>query len=40
MTKYTMGFYLAGILGGVVLTQARRYLAERLVLGRDGASDC
>ena len=28
MTKYTMGFYLAGILGGVVLTRARRYLAS------------
>ncbi|HEY3973134.1 MAG TPA: glycosyltransferase family 39 protein [Candidatus Sulfotelmatobacter sp.] len=26
MTKYTIGFYLAGILGGVVLTSARRYL--------------
>jgi len=26
MTKYTMGFYLAGILGGVLLTRARRYL--------------
>jgi hypothetical protein len=26
MTKYTMGFYLCGILGGVVLTRARRYL--------------
>jgi hypothetical protein len=26
LTKYTMGFYLAGILGGVVLTRARRYL--------------
>ena len=25
-TKYTMGFYLAGILGGVALTSARRYL--------------
>jgi hypothetical protein len=25
-TKYTMGFYLAGILGGVALTNARRYL--------------
>ena len=25
-TKYTMGFYLAGILGGVVLTNARRHL--------------
>ena len=28
MTKYTMGFYLAGILGGVVLTRARRYLTS------------
>ena len=28
MTKYTMGFYLAGILGGLVLTRARRYLAS------------
>jgi hypothetical protein len=28
MTKYTMGFYLAGILGGLVLTQARKYLAS------------
>jgi hypothetical protein len=28
MTKYTMGFYLAGILGGLVLSQARRYLAS------------
>jgi hypothetical protein len=26
MTKYTMGFYLCGILGGVALTRARRYL--------------
>ena len=26
MTKYTMGFYLAGILGGLVLTRTRRYL--------------
>jgi hypothetical protein len=26
LTKYTMGFYLAGILGGVALTRARRYL--------------
>ena len=26
MTKYTMGFYLAGILGGIVLTGARRHL--------------
>lgn len=28
MTKYTMGFYLAGIFGGVLLTRARRYLAS------------
>src|SRR4029077_4985711 len=27
MTKYTMGFYLAGITGGIVLTRARRFLA-------------
>lgn len=27
-TKYTMAFYVAGIVGGVVLTQARRYLAS------------
>jgi 4-amino-4-deoxy-L-arabinose transferase-like glycosyltransferase len=26
MTKYTMGFYLSGILGGVALTRARRYV--------------
>src|SRR5271169_4652060 len=26
LTKYTMGFYVAGILGGVALTRARRYL--------------
>jgi Dolichyl-phosphate-mannose-protein mannosyltransferase len=26
LTKYTMGFYLCGILGGVLLTRARRYL--------------
>jgi hypothetical protein len=26
MTKYTMAFYVAGILGGAVLTRARRYL--------------
>jgi len=26
LTKYTMGFYLAGILGGVLLTRARRFL--------------
>src|SRR5246500_2588680 len=27
-TKYTMAFYVAGIVGGVVLTSARRYLAS------------
>jgi 4-amino-4-deoxy-L-arabinose transferase-like glycosyltransferase len=26
MTKYTMGFFVAGIVGGVILTPARRYL--------------
>jgi hypothetical protein len=29
MTKYTMAFYLAGILGGLVLTQARRFLGSK-----------
>ena len=28
LTKYTMGFYLGGILGGVLLTRARRYLGS------------
>ena len=28
LTKYTMGFYLCGILGGLVLTRARRYLGN------------
>ncbi|HYM77534.1 MAG TPA: glycosyltransferase family 39 protein [Candidatus Dormibacteraeota bacterium] len=28
LTKYTMGFYLCGIMGGLVLTRARRYLAS------------
>ena len=28
LTKYTMGFYLAGIMGGVLLTPARRYLGS------------
>ena len=28
MTKYTMGFFLAGVLGGVVLTRARRFLGS------------
>src|SRR5271169_5376434 len=27
-TKYTMGFFLAGIMGGVLLTPARRYLGS------------
>jgi hypothetical protein len=27
-TKYTMGFYLAGVMGGVLLTPARRYLGS------------
>ncbi|HEY6181769.1 MAG TPA: glycosyltransferase family 39 protein, partial [Terriglobales bacterium] len=29
MTKYTMGFYLAGIVGGLVLTEARRFLGSK-----------
>jgi hypothetical protein len=29
MTKYTMAFYVAGILGGVVLTGARRFLGSK-----------
>ena len=28
LTKYTMGFFLCGILGGVLLTRARRYLGS------------
>jgi len=28
MTKYSMGFYVAGIVGGLVLTRARRFLAS------------
>src|SRR6202049_5017727 len=28
LTKYTMGFYLCGIVGGLVLTRARRYLGS------------
>src|SRR5450631_3358045 len=27
-TKYTMGFYLAGVMGGVLVTRARRYLGS------------
>jgi 4-amino-4-deoxy-L-arabinose transferase-like glycosyltransferase len=33
MTKYTMAFYVAGIVGGVLLTQARRYLASPWLWG-------
>jgi hypothetical protein len=29
MTKYTMAFYVAGIVGGIVLTQARRFLGSK-----------
>jgi len=29
LTKYTIVFYIAGVLGGVVLTHARRYLGSR-----------
>jgi len=29
MTKYTMAFYVAGILGGLVLTEARRFLGSK-----------
>jgi dolichyl-phosphate-mannose-protein mannosyltransferase len=29
MTKYTMAFYVAGIVGGAVLTRAQKYLASR-----------
>ena len=29
MTKYTMAFFVAGILGGMLLTDARRYFANR-----------
>src|ERR1035437_5932969 len=28
LTKYTMGFYVCGILGGVLLTRSRRYLGS------------
>jgi dolichyl-phosphate-mannose-protein mannosyltransferase len=28
LTKYTMGFYVAGIMGGVLLTRGRRYLGS------------
>jgi len=29
MTKYTMGFYVAGILGGMALTEARRFFSNK-----------
>jgi len=32
-TKYTMGFYVAGIVGGVLLTQARKYLLSPWLWG-------
>jgi len=32
-TKYTMGFYVCGIVGGVLLTRARRYLASGWLWG-------
>jgi hypothetical protein len=33
MTKYTMGFFVAGIVGGVLLTPARRYLKSPWLWG-------
>lgn len=33
LTKYTMAFYVCGIVGGVVLTRARRYLASGWLWG-------
>jgi len=36
MTKYTMGFYLAGIVGGMVLTRTRRFLATKWFWGGVG----
>src|ERR1700730_13185234 len=36
LTKYTMGFYLCGILGGLVLTRARRYLGSAWFWGGMG----
>lgn len=32
-TKYTMGFFLCGVIGGVLLTRNRRYLASRWFWG-------
>jgi 4-amino-4-deoxy-L-arabinose transferase-like glycosyltransferase len=36
MTKYTMCFYLAGIVGGALLTRARRFLASKYFWGGVG----
>lgn len=36
MTKYTMCFYVAGIVGGALLTRARRFLASRWFWGGIG----
>jgi 4-amino-4-deoxy-L-arabinose transferase-like glycosyltransferase len=33
MTKYTLAYLVAGLVGGVALTQARRYLASRWLWG-------
>jgi 4-amino-4-deoxy-L-arabinose transferase-like glycosyltransferase len=33
MTKYTMAFYAAGVVGGVFLTDARRFLKSRWLWG-------
>lgn len=33
MTKYTMAFFVAGIVGGVLLTDARKYLSSRWLWG-------
>lgn len=33
MTKYTMGFYVAGITGALILTRARRFLATKWFWG-------
>ena len=33
MTKYTMAFYVAGLVGGVLLTDARKYLLSKWLWG-------
>jgi 4-amino-4-deoxy-L-arabinose transferase-like glycosyltransferase len=33
MTKYTMAFFVAGVVGGIILTQARRYLISPWLWG-------